>query len=65
MSVIVLLFLQGNWTALHYCAYYGQEDVAGMLLDRGAHIDALTNVSLIDFNRIHLLAHICMCVCQM
>jgi len=37
--------LQIGWTALHKAAYGGKKDVAALLLDRGAAVDAKSEVS--------------------
>ena len=37
--------LQDGKTALHWAAVKGHKDVAALLLDRGAAVDAKTNVS--------------------
>ena len=40
-----MLELQFGWTALHKAAYEGEKDVAALLLDRGAAVDAKEQVS--------------------
>jgi len=37
--------LQDGWTPLHWAALNGQKDVAALLLDRGAAIEAKDDVS--------------------
>ena len=37
--------LQINWTPLHYAAQYGETEVAVLLINNGANLDAVDEVS--------------------
>ena len=39
------VFLQNNWTALHYAAGNGSNNVISLLLSDGTKVNAVTNVS--------------------
>ena len=46
---IVLLMcqcLQINWTPLHYAAQYGETEVAVLLINNGANLDAVDEVGI-------------------
>jgi ankyrin repeat protein len=42
---VALRLLQGGWTPLHKAAAYGSKEVAGLLLDAKAIVDAATKVT--------------------
>ena len=44
------VFLQdGEWTPLLLASYYNQADVLELLINHGAHLDAVNNVSFVKF----------------
>ena len=43
--LIISVFLQDNWTALHLAANSGHDNVVTFLFNHGAKVDATTNVS--------------------
>ena len=48
----VIDFSQDNKTPLHYVAESGHSDVVQALLDRGAKVDVVDNVSLLNYKTI-------------
>ena len=50
------MFSQDDWTALHFALDNGNSDVAKLLLDKGADVNATTNVS-------NIILYIAMLLC--
>ena len=44
--VLMCQCLQINWTPLHYAAQYGETEVAVFLINNGANLDAVDEVSI-------------------
>ena len=43
--IYCVVFLQYNWTALHYAARYGRDNIITYLISHGARVDDVTRVS--------------------
>ena len=72
LSVCMCCVCKDGSTPLHYASYRGHVDVVRILLDRGANIEAIDNVSVKDdddnIRSLQLLSHaslyVCMYVCM-